>query len=209
MTIRAILVCGVLTLSAFAQNPALSAGDPGLSQSLPNGVTAPLGYIQSALFSTNSAVAFPASMVVGPGGDLYFTETVGSGCSTSTTTQIFRVAMAGNGPMLPVTISQFTTLPIEAHVLAFDAQTNALYAAGTCSQTSNVYRIPVSGVPQVLNPAAPFNDPDGIAVGLLPGNATLRIPETNRAILVPARLRPAPHVRLPMTSTNPMDRLLL
>jgi hypothetical protein len=170
MNFRAIFILPLLVLSAVAQNPAASSGDPGPSQTFSNGVTAPVGYILNPLFNTVSSVVFPASIVKGSGGDLYFTETVGPGCSSLSATHIFRVAMNGNTPVQPLSITQFTTSTVVGHVLAYDDSTDSLYAAGTCSQTAFVYRIPNTGVPQVLNASAPINDPDGLAVGTLPGS---------------------------------------
>ena len=61
--------------------------------------------------------------------------------------------------------------PIIAHELAYDPFTDALYATGTCSQTSWVYKVPASGVPQILNPSQPLTDPDDLAVGYVPGSS--------------------------------------
>lgn len=172
MQSRSAIALVLLAAAVFAQSPATAPADPGPSQTLPGGLITPVGYEHASLFNVQPGISLLASIVTGPGGHLYFTETVGTGCNASGTTLIYRVQMNGNTPVQPVAISAFSTVPIEAHVLTYDPVTDALYAGGTCGQTSQVFKIPPSGVPQALNPSSPLNDPDSVAVGFLPGSGT-------------------------------------
>lgn len=151
-----------------AQSPAPFAADAGPVALHPTGLTLPVGWEATQLFNLAPALTTPASLVVGPNGDLFFTETVGAGCNPASTTMVFRVPMNGSTPALPVSVVPYTTVPIDAHELVFEPTTNALYACGTCDQTGSVYRIPATGIPELLNPTTPLNDPDGLAVGSLP-----------------------------------------
>ena len=175
MKSRSLCALLVIAASLAAQNPSSFTADPGIQLALPSGLQAPIGYEQAVLFNTQPTITQPASMVIGMSGDLFLAETVGSGCNTASTTHIYRVPMTGSAPTQPFSISQFTTTPIEAHVLTYDPVTNAIYAAGTCAQTSLVYKIPSTGVPQVLNPANPLNDPDSLCVGSRPGSANRQL----------------------------------
>ena len=151
-----------------AQSPAPLPADPGpiVAQTSVPGL--PVGWETATLFNLLPTITTPASFVVGANGDLFFTETVGANCGLASATMIFRVPMNGDTPVLPVTVTPFSTVPIDAHELVYDSNTNALYACGTCDQTGSVYRIPSSGVPELLNPAVPLNDPDGLTIGILP-----------------------------------------
>lgn len=168
-----LVIGAALSLSApaNAQSPAGVAADPGPLAVHASGLTMPVGWEATQLFNVQPTLTVPASMVVGPNGDLYFTETVGAGCNVNSATMIYRVPMNGDVPVQPVQILPYTTVPIDAHELVYDPSTNALYACGTCDQTGSVYRIPANGVPELLNVATPLNDPDGLAVGALPSKA--------------------------------------
>jgi hypothetical protein len=123
------------------------------------------GYLTSLLSPLGNTLINPGSAVIGPGGDLYFTEVVGSGCSPASATQVYRLPMSGRIATVPGTIVPFTASSMMAHEMVYDSVTDALYAAGTCSQTTSIYRISNTGVIFNLNPNFPLNDPDGIAVG--------------------------------------------
>lgn len=165
MTRRFALPIFLLLLSAslsHAQSPAARSADPGILVTDPGtGLLTAIGWRASLVLNVAAAAPSPADMITGPGGDLFFTTTSGSGCGPAATTHIYRASLGGPQAV----IQQYTTLPIAAHHLAFDASTGDLFAAGTCDQTSDVYRIPANGVPQVLNAGLPFNDPDGLAFG--------------------------------------------
>ncbi|MAG56614.1 MAG: hypothetical protein CMJ83_10020 [Planctomycetes bacterium] len=167
----AVLAALVLTTPGIpGQSPAAASADPGLVlPHAPTGLTVPVGWEANSLISLASALTTPASVVVGANGDLFFTESVGASCSASSTTHVWRLAMNGNVPAPGAVPVQYTTSPIDAQALTYDPVTSDLYAAGTCDQTSNVYRIPLTGIPEILNPAIPLNDPDGLALGNLPG----------------------------------------
>ena len=154
--------------STHAQSPAPLAADPGPLVATVFGPSLPVGWEMTQLFNLLPTFTTPASLVVGPNGDLFLTETAGINCSSSPATMIFRVPINGTVPVLPVSIVPYTTVPIDAHELVYDTNTNAFYACGTCDQTGAVYRIPSSGVPELLNPVVPLNDPDGLSIGTLP-----------------------------------------
>ena len=165
-----LLAAAVLSLStgAIAQSPSTSAGDPGAIVNAAPGLDLPIGWVATNLFNLQPLLSTPASMIVGHGGDLFFTETVGGGCNANSVTVIYRVAMSGGAPTQPLSITQHTSVPLDAHELVYDPATDAIYATGTCAQTGAVYKVSAAGVPQLLNVAAPLNDPDGIAIGTLP-----------------------------------------
>lgn len=156
-----------LSAALAAQNPSVFSADPGplvldpvRSRSYAAGF-APLG-----VASTFPALAQAATVAHGPGGHLYFTETVGTGCSAATTTQVYRLPMNGRDPVPPASIAAFTLSTMAAHEMVYDPVTDALYAAGTCGQTSSIYRVSNAGSVTILNPATPIDDPDSIAVGI-------------------------------------------
>ena len=157
----------ILTAALAAQNPTPFPADPGVL--VPDGTlnaSFVAGYKSELIVNTLSSLTNPATMVIGPGGDLYFTESVGSGCSAATATNVYRLPMNGRMAIQPATISLFSQSSMNAHDLAYDPITDALYAAGTCSQTGSVFRISNAGAITHLNPGTPLNDPDGIAVGI-------------------------------------------
>ncbi len=168
----AVAALTLLSVPVIAQNPAPFAADPGPSVSHINGPDTPVGWESDALVNVTGAVNSLADAVIGPGGDLYVSDTVGMACSASASTLIYRVPMNGDSPASPLSVIPYTTVPVDAHDLVFDPVTDALYACGTCDQTGAVYRITGNGVPELLNPNFPLNDPDGIAVGTIPNKPT-------------------------------------
>ncbi len=162
----------ILAAACTAQNPASRAADPGPLVADPgSGILAPVGWVVTPLFNLGAAVPNPADMVLGPGGHLYFTASSGASCGLPATTSVYRVLMSGTEVVPPATVQAFSTLPLDAHMLAYDAGGDALYAAGTCDQTTQVWRVSNTGVPAIVNPAQPLNDPDGVAVGWYSGLA--------------------------------------
>lgn len=159
------LACAVVP----AQSPSFFAADPGsLVLDGATGVSVPIGYTVTELFSTMPTLPDPADFVVGAGGDLFLTRYTGGNCSPNATSHVYRVAMVNGAPVQPVTMTTFTTSQVLGHWLAIDPASGDIFSSGTCSLTSEVYRIPPSGVPQVLTSGV-INDPDFLQWGQAPG----------------------------------------
>lgn len=161
----------LLTIASVnSQSPSTLPADPGPLVPVPStSLQAAVGYRVTSLFSTAPTITAPSDFAVRSNGALLFTPTSGVSCSTPAVNHIYQVAMSGGAPVPPATLAQFTATQIAGHILAVDSVSGTIFAAGTCDQTQLVYRIPASGVPQVLNPTTPLNDPDGLAIGTLPG----------------------------------------
>ena len=168
--LRLLLVFSLALAAAGAQSPYSGPVDPGpLVPDAQTGFSIPAGYSVTLLADLSTATTAVECIELMPNGDIVFSSTAGSACGLPATADIWRIPMTNGAPTAPLQLIQVTTNPIYGHVLKADGAGN-IFAAGTCDQTSHVYYLPAgSGLAQNLNPLAPLNDPDGIALGALPG----------------------------------------
>lgn len=160
----------LLASLGFAQLPSSRPADPGPLVTDPaTGLQLATGYRAALLFNVLGAVPAPADMIVSPQGDIYLSQSSGSGCGPSSSAHLQQVLMQGDSPRAPLTFQQWTQTPIDGHVLAVEPTTGYLFATGTCDQTSFVYRLPPHGIPEIMNSATPLPDPDGLVIGSIPG----------------------------------------
>src|SRR5262245_25092623 len=169
--LASVLIAFGIAGVSIAQFPSQRPSDPG--PLVPSGVAnislAP-GYRLTFLFDLTASIGAAADMVTGPSGDLFFTAASGTACGLPAATNVYRVAMMGDQPMTPLSVIPTLSTAIDAHQIVYDPASGFMFATGTCDQTQFVYRLPGNGMAQIMNPTIPLNDPDGLALGFLPGS---------------------------------------